>query len=102
MLLPLPLPQAQHLLHTDGLFVGSSAAMNCVGAVKLARQLGPGHTIVTILCDAGHRCALLSVEHSSLGHCLNQRCLQNSTVQPLKALLLCAQAPQQVPRLRVP
>ena len=29
--------------------------MNCVGAVKLARQLGPGHTIVTILCDGGHR-----------------------------------------------
>ncbi len=49
-------PQAQHLLHQDGLFVGSSAAMNCVGAVKVARQLGPGHTIVTILCDAGHRC----------------------------------------------
>lgn len=48
-------PQAQHLLHQDGLFVGSSAAMNCVGAVKVARQLGPGHTIVTILCDAGHR-----------------------------------------------
>ena len=47
--------QAQHLLHHDGLFVGSSAAMNCVGAVKVARQLGPGHTIITILCDAGHR-----------------------------------------------
>ncbi len=41
------MPQAQHLLHQDGLFVGSSAAMNCVGAVKVARQLGPGHTIVT-------------------------------------------------------
>lgn len=46
---------AQHLLHHDGLFVGSSAAMNCVGAVKVARQLGPGHTIVTVLCDGGHR-----------------------------------------------
>lgn len=46
---------AQYLLCNDGLFVGSSAAMNCVGAVKAARQLGPGHTIVTVLCDGGHR-----------------------------------------------
>eukprot|EP00887_Chlorella_sp_A99_P005240 scaffold1.g5240.t1 len=46
---------AQYLLRNDGLFVGSSAAMNCVGAVKAARQLGPGHTIVTVLCDGGHR-----------------------------------------------
>ena len=44
-------------MRNDGLFVGSSAAMNCVGAVKLARKLGPGQTIVTILCDAGHRYA---------------------------------------------
>lgn len=29
--------------------------MNCVGAVKLAKALGPGHTIVTILCDSGTR-----------------------------------------------
>lgn len=29
--------------------------MNCVGAVKVARALGPGHTIVTILCDSGMR-----------------------------------------------
>lgn len=29
--------------------------MNCVGAVKVARELGPGHTIVTILCDNGFR-----------------------------------------------
>lgn len=46
---------AHHLLHQDGLFLGSSAAVNCVGAVKLARDLGPGHTIVTILCDGGQR-----------------------------------------------
>lgn len=42
-------------MRNDGLFVGSSAAMNCVGAVKLAQKLGPGHIIATILCDAGHR-----------------------------------------------
>jgi cysteine synthase A len=35
--------------------VGSSAAMNCVGAVKAARRLGPGHTVVTLLCDGGQR-----------------------------------------------
>ncbi|KAJ3673618.1 hypothetical protein LUZ60_005610 [Juncus effusus] len=46
---------SRYLLREDGLFVGSSSAMNCVGAVKLARQLGPGHTIVTILCDSGIR-----------------------------------------------
>ena len=39
----------------DGLFVGSSAAMNCVGAVKAARALGPGRTVVTVLCDGGQR-----------------------------------------------
>lgn len=47
--------QAAYLLRNDGLFVGSSAAMNCVGAVKVARALGPGHTIVTVLCDGGQR-----------------------------------------------
>jgi len=33
----------------------SSSAMNCVGVVKAARALGPGHTLVTILCDGGAR-----------------------------------------------
>jgi cysteine synthase len=46
---------ARFLLREDGLFVGSSAALNCVGAVKLARKLGPGKTIVTIICDGGGR-----------------------------------------------
>lgn len=46
---------AAFLLRHEGLFVGSSAALNCVGAVKAARSLGPGHTIVTILCDGGQR-----------------------------------------------
>lgn len=51
----MPLLQSQYLLRNEGLFVGSSAAMNCVGAVKAARALGPGHTVVTVLCDGGHR-----------------------------------------------
>ncbi|CAM6018247.1 unnamed protein product [Sphagnum balticum] len=46
---------ARFLLKNDGLFVGSSSAMNCVGAVHVARVLGPGNTIVTILCDGGAR-----------------------------------------------
>mmetsp|Transcript_2412 Transcript_2412/g.4929 ORF Transcript_2412/g.4929 Transcript_2412/m.4929 type:complete len:414 (-) Transcript_2412:229-1470(-) len=46
---------SRYLLAKDGLFVGSSSAMNCVGAVKAARELGPGHTVVTILCDWGTR-----------------------------------------------
>ena len=44
-----------HYLTRDGLFVGGSAALNCVGAVKLARRLGPGKTIVTLLCDGASR-----------------------------------------------
>ena len=44
-----------YLLRNEGLFVGPSAALNVVGAVKVARLLGPGHTIVTILCDSGER-----------------------------------------------
>ena len=46
---------AAYLLRNDGLFMGSSAAVNCVGAVKMARALGPSHMIVTILCDGGQR-----------------------------------------------
>jgi cysteine synthase A len=46
---------SQYLLKHDGLFVGSSAALNAIGAVKLALKLGKGHTIATILCDGGGR-----------------------------------------------
>lgn len=45
----------RYLVKQDGLFLGSSSAMNCVGAVRVAQKLGPGHTIVTILCDSGMR-----------------------------------------------
>jgi cysteine synthase A len=45
------------LLEKDGLFVGGSAALGCAGAVKLARKLGPGKTIVTILADGAQRYA---------------------------------------------
>ncbi len=46
---------AAYLLRNDGLFVGSSSAVNCVGAVKVARTLPPGSTVVTLLCDGGQR-----------------------------------------------
>ncbi|GMH38208.1 hypothetical protein BSKO_06092 [Bryopsis sp. KO-2023] len=46
---------SKHLVRNDGLFLGSSTAVNCVGAVKVAKSLGPGHVIVTILCDGGAR-----------------------------------------------
>ncbi|KAG6520255.1 cysteine synthase 2-like [Zingiber officinale] len=46
---------SRFLLKNDGLFLGSSSAMNCVGALRVAQSLGPGHTIVTILCDSGMR-----------------------------------------------
>ena len=41
------------MLREEGLFLGSTAGINVAGAVRLAKQLGPGHTIVTILCDGG-------------------------------------------------
>ncbi|KAJ1988565.1 Cysteine synthase 2 [Coemansia umbellata] len=43
------------LMANDGLFVGSSGAINCVAALNVARALGPGHTVVTILADSGQR-----------------------------------------------
>jgi cysteine synthase A len=46
---------AHFLLRNEGLLVGCSSAMNCVGAARLALELGPGHTIVTVLCDHGSR-----------------------------------------------
>jgi cysteine synthase A len=43
------------LLQHEGLCVGGSTGINVAGAMKVARELGPGHTIVTILCDYGTR-----------------------------------------------
>jgi cysteine synthase A len=49
------LPYVFDLLKHEGISVGGSSGVNIAGAVALARELGPGHTIVTILCDAGSR-----------------------------------------------
>jgi cysteine synthase A len=51
--LPILFDLAEH----EGMLLGGSAAINIAGAIRLAREMGPGHTIVTILCDGGARYA---------------------------------------------
>ena len=51
------LPIIFDLLKHEGLCLGSSSGINVAGAIRLARELGPGHTIVTILADGGQRYA---------------------------------------------
>ena len=48
-------PVIYELLEREGLCLGGSTGINVAGAIRLARQLGPGHTIVTVLCDSGNR-----------------------------------------------
>jgi len=43
------------LLKEEGLCMGGSTGVNVAGAIRLAREMGPGHTIVTLLCDYGTR-----------------------------------------------
>ena len=49
------LPYVFDLLQHEGLCLGASSGVNVAGAVRLAKDMGPGHTIVTILCDFGTR-----------------------------------------------
>lgn len=49
------LPLIYDLLQDEGLLLGGSSAINVAGAMQMARDMGPGHTIVTILCDSGQR-----------------------------------------------
>jgi cysteine synthase A len=49
------LPVLFDLLREEGLCLGGSSGINVAGAIRMARELGPGHTIVTILADAGTR-----------------------------------------------
>jgi cysteine synthase A len=59
--LPFQIPDAEalpiifDLLQNEGLCLGGSSGINVAGAIRLAKELGPGHTIVTILCDYGTR-----------------------------------------------
>ena len=49
------LPLLFDLVQEEGLCLGGSAGVNIAGAIRMARAMGPGHTIVTILCDHGQR-----------------------------------------------
>lgn len=49
------LPLLFDLLGDEGLCLGGSSGINLAGAIRMAREMGPGHTIVTILCDYGTR-----------------------------------------------
>ncbi|SET90847.1 cysteine synthase A [Paracoccus homiensis] len=49
------LPVVFDLLEYEGLCLGGSSGINVAGAMRMARDMGPGHTIVTILCDYGNR-----------------------------------------------
>lgn len=49
------IPLVFDLLENEGLCMGGSTGVNIAGAVRLAKEMGPGHTIVTLLCDHGSR-----------------------------------------------
>ena len=49
------MPIIYDLLEHEGLCLGGSSGINVAGAIRLGKQLGPGKTIVTILCDSGSR-----------------------------------------------
>ena len=49
------LPIVFDLIREEGLYLGGSSGINIAGAMALAKELGPNHTIVTILCDSGDR-----------------------------------------------
>lgn len=42
-------------LADEGIFVGASSALNVVAAADVARKLGPGHTVTTVICDGAYR-----------------------------------------------
>ncbi len=56
---------ARQLAQEEGLFVGISAGANVLGAIEVARRLGPGHTIVTALPDRGERYLSIKVRGSA-------------------------------------
>ncbi|WP_373380247.1 cysteine synthase A [Cupriavidus nantongensis] len=62
------------LLREEGLFVGGSSGINVGAAVALAREMGPGHTIVTLLCDRGDL---------YMGRLFNDAWLQGKGLQPI-------------------
>mgnify|MGYP003328218421 CR=1 FL=1 len=55
------LPIIFDLIQNEGLSLGTSCGVNIAGAIRLGKELGPGHTIVTILCDKSDRYNSLSL-----------------------------------------
>jgi cysteine synthase A len=51
------LPVLYDLITQEGLSLGTSSAINVAGAIRMANEMGPGNTIVTILCDGAYRYA---------------------------------------------
>ena len=49
------IPLVFDLLEHEGFCLGGSSGINVAGAIRMAREMGPGHTIVTVLCDYGNR-----------------------------------------------
>ena len=49
------IPLVYEMIRDEGLVLGGSSGINVAGAIRMARELGPGHTIVTILCDSALR-----------------------------------------------
>ena len=49
------IPIVYELIRDEGLLLGGSSGINIAGAMRVARELGPGHTVVTLLCDSGLR-----------------------------------------------
>lgn len=49
------LPLLFDMVRTEGLVLGGSSGINVMAAIKVAREMGPGHTVVTVLCDYGTR-----------------------------------------------
>ena len=69
------------LLTDEGIFVGASSGLNVAAAVQVAKKLGPGHTVATILCDSGQRyqSRLFSrswLESKKLLHCVGEHQLK--------------------------
>ena len=56
------LPIVFDLLREEGLCLGGSSGINVAGAIRMAREMGPGHTIVTVLCDYGTRVSVENVQ----------------------------------------
>ena len=77
------IPIVFDMLETEGLCLGGSSGLNIAGAIRMAREMGPGHRIVTILCDYGTR-------------------YQSKLFDPVFCLLYTSPSPRDVEESRMP